>query len=408
MATFRYRALDSAGKPVDGHLSAPAEAQAVGQLQERGLLVLHVVASPGEPSAALGLSRLRAWCQREPLGAAQLAQFTQQLATLLGAGQPLDRALGVLLNQPGDERAQRLIARLREQVKGGQPLSAAMAEQGDQFSQLYLSMVRAGEAGGALENTLTQLSVYLERAQALRGEVINALTYPAFLVVGVLGSLALLMAYVVPQFVPIFTDLGVPIPLMTQSVLWLGQYLADYGLWLLAGLMGGASLWAASQQDPERRLRRDHRWLRLRGVGPLLQRLETARLARTLGTLLHNGVSLLSALAIARQVCGNRALQHAVNLATDQVKDGGALAHALGASGLLPTLALQMIQVGEESGQLDRLLIKVADVFDAEARRSIDRLLAALVPSLTIVMAVLVAFIMLAIMLPLMSLTSNI
>lgn len=408
MATFRYRALDSAGQPVDGHLSAATETQAVGQLQERGLLVLHVAATYGEQTQAAGLLRLRLWFHREPLGGSQLAQFTQQLATLLGAGQPLDRALGILLTQPGDERAQQLVARLREQVKGGKPLSAAMAEQGEQFAPLYLSMVRAGEAGGALETTLTQLSVYLERAQALRGEVINALIYPTFLVVGVLGSLALLMAYVVPQFVPIFTDLGVPIPLMTQGVLWLGQSLFDYGLWLLAAVTGAATLWAAGLQDPERALRRHRRWLGLRWAGPLLQRLETARLARTLGTLLHNGVSLLAALSIARQVCGNRALQHAVNEAANQVKDGAALAQALGSSGLLPTLALQMIQVGEESGQLDRLLLKVADVFDAEARRSIDRLLAALAPSLTIVMAVLVAFIMLAIMLPLMSLTSNI
>jgi general secretion pathway protein F len=148
--------------------------------------------------------------------------------------------------------------------------------------------------------------------------------------------------------------------------------------------------------------------LSIRMMGPLVQRLETARLARTLGTLLTNGVPLLTALSIGRQVCSNHALQGAVSQAADQVKDGGSLAAALSTSKLLPQLSLQMIQVGEESGQLDTMLIKVADVFDAEAKRGIDRLLAALVPSLTIVMAVLVAFIMLAIMLPLMSLTSNI
>ncbi|TWI56684.1 general secretion pathway protein F [Pseudomonas duriflava] len=403
MAQFRYRALDTAGEAINGQLEAPGQEEAVNQLQERGLLVLQVVPTQGE--AARGW---RAWFNRDPLSGAGLAQFTQQLATLLSAGQPLDRALSILLSQPSEDKSRRLIERIRERVKGGRPLSAALSEEGGQFSQLYISMVRAGEAGGSLEDTLAQLALYLERSQALRGEVINALIYPAFLVVGVLGSLALLMAYVVPQFVPIFADLGVPVPLMTQSVLWLGQFLSNYGLLILIGLIASLWLLGARLRDPERRMRWDRRLLSVRLMGPLIQRLETARLARTLGTLLGNGVPLLSALSIGRQVCANRALQGAVSEAADQVKDGGSLAAALGSSRLLPHLSLQMIQVGEESGQLDAMLIKVADIFDAEARRGIDRLLAALVPSLTIVMAVLVAFIMLAIMLPLMSLTSNI
>lgn len=403
MAQFRYRALDAAGESVTGHLEVAGQDEAVSQLQDRGLLVLQV--TPAQGNASQGW---RVWFNRDPLSGAGLAQFTQQLATLLGAGQPLDRALNILLSQPTEDKSRRLIERIRERVKGGKPLSAALSEEGGQFSQLYISMVRAGEAGGSLEETLAQLAQYLERSQALRGEVINALIYPAFLVVGVLGSLALLMAYVVPQFVPIFADLGVPVPFMTQSVLWMGQFLSQYGLLLLAVLVALIWFTGARLRDPERRIRWDRRMLSIRMMGPLVQRLETARLARTLGTLLTNGVPLLTALSIGRQVCSNHALQGAVSQAADQVKDGGSLAAALSTSKLLPQLSLQMIQVGEESGQLDTMLIKVADVFDAEAKRGIDRLLAALVPSLTIVMAVLVAFIMLAIMLPLMSLTSNI
>lgn len=283
-----------------------------------------------------------------------------------------------------------------------------MEEEGSQFSPLYLSMVRAGEAGGALENTLRQLSDYLERSQLLRGEVINALIYPAFLVVGVLGSLALLLAYVVPQFVPIFNDLGVPIPLITEVILGLGQFLGAYGLAVLAGL--SVTIWglAARLRNPRHREQYDRRLLGIRLIGPLLQRVEAARLARTLGTLLSNGVVLLQALVIARQVCTNRALQAQVAQAAESVKGGGTLASAFGAQPLLPDLALQMIEVGEQAGELDSMLLKVADVFDVEAKRGIDRLLATLVPSLTVLMAVLVAVIMLAIMLPLMSLTSNI
>ncbi|QVX16014.1 type II secretion system inner membrane protein GspF [Pseudomonas congelans] len=400
MSLFKYRALDAQGTPQNGTLEARDQDAAIATLQKRGLMVLQVDAA--------GLGGLRRALGSGLLNGAALVSFTQQLATLLGAGQPLERSLGILLKQPGQPQTKALIERIREQVKAGKPLSVALEEEGSQFSPLYISMVRAGEAGGALESTLRQLSDYLERSQLLRGEVINALIYPAFLVVGVLGSLALLLAYVVPQFVPIFKDLGVPIPLITEVILNLGEFLSDYGLAVLAGLI--ALIWgmAIRMRDPQRRERRDRRLLGIRVIGPLLQRIEAARLTRTLGTLLTNGVALLQALVIARQVCTNRALQAQVEQAAESVKGGGTLASAFGAQPLLPDLALQMIEVGEQAGELDTMLMKVADVFDVEAKRGIDRMLAALVPALTVVMAGMVAVIMLAIMLPLMSLTSNI
>ena len=398
MSLFKYRALDSQGVAHNGTLQAQDQAAAIAALQQRGWLLLHI------DTAASPLLRNA----RGQLKGAALVSFTQQLATLLGAGQPLERALGLLLKQPGQPQVRALIERIRDHVKAGKPLSAALEEEGDSFSPLYLSMVRAGEAGGALESTLRQLSDYLERSQLLRGEVINALIYPAFLVVGVLGSLALLLAYVVPQFVPIFQDLDVPIPLITEVILALGQFLGAYGLVVLAVLIAASWMAAVRLRDPLRRQRYDRRLLGIRVIGPLLQRVEAARLTRTLGTLLSNGVALLPALVIARQVCTNRALQAQVADAAEAVKGGGTLASAFGAQPLLPDLALQMIDVGEQAGELDSMLLKVADVFDVEANRGIERLLAALVPSLTVVMAVLVAVIMLAIMLPLMSLTSNI
>ncbi|TDV61346.1 type II secretion system inner membrane protein GspF [Pseudomonas sp. LP_7_YM] len=400
MAHFKYRALDAEGAVQKGALEASDQTAALTTLQQRGLLVLSLDASAG--------SDLRAVMRRSAMNGAALVSFTQQLATLLGAGQPLERALGILLRQTHEPKRQALLERVREQVKAGKPLSQALEEEHGQFSGLYISMVRAGEAGGSLEHTLRQLSDYLERSQMLRGEVINALIYPIFLVVGVLGSLALLLAYVVPQFVPIFRDLGVPIPLITQAILWLGEFLSAYGLLLLAAIV--VSIWsiAIMRRDPKRRQRHDRRVLLIKVIGPLLQRVEAARLARTLGTLLSNGVALLQAMTIVRQVCGNHALRAQVEHATDWVKGGGTLAQAFGEHPLLPELALQMIEVGEQAGNLDSMLLKVADVFDVEAKRGIDRLLAALVPTLTVVMAVMVAVIMLAIMLPLMSLTSNI
>ena len=400
MSLFTFRALDSQGVTQRGTLQAKDQAAAVAILHKRGWLLLQIDTA--------GSQGLRHAFVRGSLKGAALVSFTQQLATLLGAGQPLERSLGLLLKQPGQPQVRALIERIRDQVKAGKPLSAALEDEGASFSPLYLSMVRAGEAGGALESTLRQLSDYLERSERLRGEVINALIYPAFLVVGVLGSLALLLAYVVPQFVPIFQDLGVPIPLITEVILALGQFLGAYGLLLLSGLIVALGTLAARLRDPQRRERYDRRLLGLRVLGPLLQRVEAARLTRTLGTLLSNGVALLQALVIARQVCTNRALQAQVADAAESVKGGGTLASAFGTQPLLPDLALQMIDVGEQAGELDSMLLKVADIFDVEAKRGIDRLLAALVPSLTVVMAVLVAVIMLAIMLPLMSLTSHI
>ena len=400
MAYFKYRAVDADGGVRQGSLEATDQDSAARVLQQRGLLLLSL-----DTDVQTGLRGIR---QRGAMNAAALVGFTQQLATLLGAGQPLERSLGILLKQAGEPRRRALLERVREQVKAGKPLSQALEEEHGQFSSLYLSMVRAGEAGGSLEHTLHQLADYLERSQKVRGEVINALIYPIFLVVGVLGSLALLLAYVVPQFVPIFRDLGVPIPLITQAILGLGEFLSSYGLFLLAALVALAWGIAVARRDPQRRQRHDRRLLFVKVLGPLLQRIEAARLARTLGTLLSNGVALLQAMTLVRQVCGNHALRAQLEQAIQWVKGGGTLAQAFGEQPLLPELALQMIEVGEQSGNLDTMLLKVADVFDVEAKRGIDRLLAALVPSLTVVMAVMVAVIMLAIMLPLMSLTSNI
>ena len=403
MQSFKYRALDSSGVATHGLLDAENQEKAASLLQERGLLVLHL-----ETSTSSTTSSFKSWFQRLPLNAVELARFTQQLATLMGAGQPLERALNTLVRQPSKPEARLLLERIRDRVKGGQTLSSAMSLEGPQFSALYLSLIKAGEAGGELGETLGQLTAYLERAQKVRSEVINALIYPAFLIVGVLGSLMLLLAYVVPQFVPIFSGLGVPIPLITEAILGLGQFLGDYGLYLLVALVAAFLLFNRHLRTVTGRLSWDRRILLWWVAGPLLLRLETARLTHTLGTLLSQGVPLIASFDIALQVCKNQAIRGAVEQAIVKVKDGSRLSKALEAESVFPDLAIQMIQVGEESGTLDSMLLKVASVYDDDAKRSIDRLLAALVPSLTLIMAALVALIMLAIMLPLMSLTSNI
>ncbi|MBU6246371.1 MAG: type II secretion system inner membrane protein GspF [Xanthomonadaceae bacterium] len=404
MAQFRYRAVSDAGDMLQGQMEAASVEDVIARLQDQGHTPLEAALADAGGSGG----SFAALFARGPFSGDQLAQFTHQLATLLGAGQPLDRALGILLELPEGERAKKLIERVRDRVRGGSTLSQALDEEHGVFPKLYVSLVRAGEAGGSLEETLRRLADYLERAQQLRGSIVNALIYPAFLMVGVLGSLVLLLAYVVPQFVPIFQDMQVPIPLITRAVLALGNLIQGWW-WLIALLIAGAVFVRRAQlRDPDARLAAHAKLLQRRVVGPLLVKVETARIARTLGTLLKNGVPLLSSLTIARQVTSNRALDAALATAAEQVKGGAGLGFALAQSQRFPRLALQMVQVGEEAGQLDTMLLKVADTFELESRRAIDRLLAALVPALTIVMTVLVAIIMAAILLPLLSLTSNI
>jgi general secretion pathway protein F len=404
MSMFRYRAISAAGEALTGRMEAASVADVVARLQDQGHTPLE--AAPAEGAASGG--GLAGMFRKGTFTGDQLAQFTHQLATLLGAGQPLDRALGILLDLPEGERAKNLVERVRDRVRGGTTLSTALDEENGVFPRLYVSLVRAGEAGGSLDETLRRLADYLERAQALRGSIVNALIYPAFLMVGVLGSLVLLLAYVVPQFVPIFADMQVPIPLITQLVLALGTVISDWW-WAIALAMVVLGVFLRLRlRDPDTKLAFHGRLLTMRVAGPLLLKVETARIARTLGTLLKNGVPLLSSLAIARQVTGNRALDQALEQAAERVKGGSGLGSSLAQTERFPRLALQMIQVGEEAGALDTMLLKVADTFDVEAKRAIDRLLAALVPALTIVMTVMVAFIMAAILLPLLSLTSNI
>ena len=403
MPLFRYKALSSTGETLDGQMEAASEREVAARLQDQGHLPIEArsVDAGGEGGLLAGFLR------RRDLGPAQIQQFTQQLATLLGAGQPLDRALGILMDLPESEAARRVIARVRETVRGGAPLSSALEQQHGLFSKLYINLVRAGEAGGGLQIALARLADYLERSQALRASVINAMIYPAILMSVVTLTLIVMLAYVVPQFETVFDNAGIELPLISQIVLGLGMIVRDY-FWLIVGILAMVGLWLNRRwQEPEWRLRLDTRLLAQRWVGPMLARMETARFARTLGTLLGNGVPLLSALNIAGKVVGNRVLAGAIEEAAEAVKTGNGLAVSLGHRKVVPRLALQMIQVGEESGALDAMLLKVADTFDQETRHALDRMLAALVPALTVFMAVVVGLIIMAILLPLYEMTNS-
>jgi len=399
MTLFYYKAVTPSGETLEGQLDVGTHDEVIGKLQDAGNIPLEVREADSGDSASL----FAALFKRATLTQAQVVQFTQQLATLLGAGQPLDRGLQILLDLPESEKAKRLLERVRDQVRGGTPLSDALEAEHGSFSRLYVNMVRAGEAGGSLDETLARLADYLERSANLKSSVVNAMIYPAFLVGMVLMSLMVLLVYVVPQFAPMFADMGIEMPLITKIVLAVGSTLQNFW-WAILGAIVLTVGWLRRQMaDPVARLGIDERLLKMRVVGDVIRKVETARLARTLGTLLKNGVPLLNGLTVARNVMGNTVLAEAVGNAAEEVKTGGGLGYALTQSKRFPKLALQMISVGEESGELDTMLMKVADTFDIEVKNTLDRLLAALVPATTIVMTVVVAMIMLAIVLPIMN-----
>jgi len=402
MTLYRYKALNTRGEVLDGTMDAASEAEVALRLQEQG----HLPVEARPASEARGLGDWRAAFKPKPFSGQRLVQFTQQLATLLHAGQPLDRALTILLDLPEEPEAKRTITELRDAVRGGVSLSTALERQHGTFSRLYVNMVRAGEAGGSLEDTLQRLADYLERARALRGRVINALIYPAILIVMVGASLMFLLGYVVPQFAAMYDSLDAELPVFTRLVLGVGSFVRDWWIVLLIVPVLAAYAFALKLRDARFRARFDAWLLERRLAGPLAARIETARLARTLGTLLRNGVPLITALGIGRNVLGNLALAADVEAAAAEVKNGVGLSTALSRGGRFPRLAIQMVQVGEESGALDAMLMRTADTFDQQTGQSLDRMLAALVPAITMLLALVVMVVILAVLVPIYDLTS--
>ncbi len=402
MPVYNYKALNTRGEMLDGQMEAANDSEVVLRLQEQGHLPVEAkLASEGG-----GESTWRALLKPKPFAGERLVQFTQQLGTLLGAGQPLDRALTILLELPEDEVAKRTITDVRDAVRGGTALSTALERQHGTFSRLYINMVRAGEAGGSMHETLLRLADYLERSSAMRGRVINAMIYPTILLVMVGLSLMFLLGFVVPQFAAMYDSLDAPLPWFTKIVLGIGMLVRNWWIVILAipVLLGW---WVdRKRRDPVFRASFDAWILGQKFAGTLIAKLETARLARTLGTLLKNGVPLLTALGIGRNVLGNRALADTVEAAAEDVKNGLGLSAALAKGKVFPRLALQMIQVGEESGALDIMLLKTADTFEQETSLAMDRMLAALVPAVTLLLAGVVGIVIMSVLVPIYGLTN--
>ncbi|HKJ18039.1 MAG TPA: type II secretion system F family protein [Xanthomonadales bacterium] len=397
MPVFEYKAVAPSGETVQGTMEAPSMDMVILKLQEAGNIPLHAK----EAGGGLGLGNFS--LSRKGMNTREVGQFTQQLSTLLGAGLPLDRSLQVLKDLAENDKVGRAVTEIRDRVREGGSLSDALEERHGTFSRLYINMVRAGEVGGTLDTTLLRLTDYLERSAELRDSVISALIYPILLLALAAGSLILLLVYVIPQFTPIFEELGGDLPTITKVVLFAGSILQNFW-WALIGITVLIVVqFRRMLENQEKRFKWDARVLSMKWVGDLVAKLETARISRTLGTLLTNGVPLLSALSIARNVISNTVLRKDVSEAALQVKTGGSLARNLASGGRFPRLALQMISVGEETGKLDTMLLKVADTYDREVRNTIDRLLSIFTPVVTMILAGLIGTIVLSVLLAILS-----
>ncbi|MEM1080510.1 MAG: type II secretion system F family protein [Pseudomonadota bacterium] len=392
MALFEYKAVTPTGETLTGEMEAPSADLVIAHIQETG----NIPVQAKEVGSGFRLEALLRG--RQGLSQREIGDITGQLATLLGAGLPLDRSLGILVELAANERIASVLTKIRDRVREGISLSEALEERHGVFSRFYINMVRAGELGGALDQTLARMAEYLERAKELKDGVGSALVYPALLVLMAIGSLILLMVYVIPQFTPMFEDFGAELPLLTRIVMGVGETLKSFW-WGILGITLLVVLWFRSQmKQPKSRLQWDRRFLHMKWVGDLIAKIEMARLSRTTGTLLVNGVPLLSAISISRNVMTNTVLQEDVGQAAKKVKTGAPLARALNESGNFPRLALQMVNVGEETGQLDEMLLKVADTYDREVKTTIDRLMALMVPVLTLALAGLIGTIVMSVL----------
>ncbi len=394
MGRYWYKAASPAGEVSTGSLEGASVAEVVARLQAQGQVPIRVE-ERGRPAPR---SRPRLSLQRHRVKDAELAAFTRELATLLEAGLPLDRALGVLGALSANPALLSLVEDIRRRVQHGEALGAALAAHPRVFPPVYVNLVRAGESGGALETVLGRLAEHLERSRELRESVTSALIYPVILVLVAVGAVLLLLTYVVPQFAQLFADVDRELPLATRVVVGAGELLQNHGVALLAGTLALAALFQRLARRPGPRRRLQALALRTPLAGEFLRRADTARFARTLSTLLGNGVPLLEAFRGAGDVVEMLPLAERLGVVAERLREGGRLADELARAQALPAFAVQMIRVGEESGDLPSMLERVADVYERELQTSLRRALAVLEPALILVLGVVVAGIVMSIL----------
>ena len=397
MSGFEYSALDATGRETRGVVEADTERHARALLRERGLAPLAV---EGIRAAAAARSRFRERFSRPGLSRSGLALLTRQFATLVRAGLTLEECLNVLIEQSESAGAKRLLAAVRARILEGQSLSRGLADYPGSFPQIYRAMVEAGEQSGKLGDVLERLADFTENREALRDKVVIAFIYPALVTLVALAVVGLLLVYVVPQVTRVFANLGQTLPLATRILIAISDFVRASGAVSLGGLVVALVAANLALRDPARR-HRWHRWLlRVPLAGSLIRGVNAARFADTLGILTASGVPLLNSLQSAAAVLTNLPMRAAVDEAVRRVREGGALAPALGAAKLFPPLVIHLIASGEATGRLDTMLARAAEAQSRELENWIRGLTALLEPVLILAMGMVVLFVVVAILLP--------
>jgi len=402
MSTFQYTATDRAAKIVRGSMEAADERAVVTWLRANGYYPIKI----GQPGAVAevtpGLVRLPTRLGRGPSTQDVLA-FTQQLATLLEAGMELDRSLAILLDLTDNQRFRSILRGVLADIQSGSSFADSLAKHPRLFSRLYVNMVKAGEASGVLEMILSRLAGFLERSKAVRDEVTSAMIYPLLLLLVGGGAVVVMMNFVIPRFAQIFADTKQLMPLPTRILLAISTFTTSYW-WIFLGLIvvGWVALRAYLQTE-EGRVRWDQWKLELPLLGSLIREIEVSRFARTFGTLLQSGVSVLPAVSIVKETITNRVIAGAMSRLQEGAKRGEGISGPLRATGAFPSFSIHMAKVGEETGKLEEMLIKVADTYDERVRRTVKRLTSLLEPVLILTLGAIVGFIVLSMLLAIFS-----
>jgi general secretion pathway protein F len=399
METYSYEAASGDGSIVTGSIEAVSERAAVDRIQGMGYFPLKVNKAVEGSNIA---ERFTAIFQ-QGVKDKDVMTFTYQLGVLLDAGFPLDRALSILYELTDKKAFREIIKDILSQIRSGRSFSDALSKFKTVFPVFYVNMIKAGEAGGFLEDTISRMAVYLENTQALKEEIRSAVIYPSVLSIVGGAAIVILLTFVVPRFTSIFSDMGEALPLPTVILLKISNGLTSY--WWIIALCIAAFFFAVRRYLKTEAGARawDKARFRLPLFGRLFKEAVVSRFARTLGTLLQSGVPLLNALQIVRGTLGSESIAEMIQSVREEVRKGRGIAEPLKRSDIFPPMAVHMVKVGEETGRLDEMLTKIAERFDTEVRTSVKRMLSLLEPAMILFMGLIVGFIVIAMLLAIFS-----
>ena len=392
MTAYHFRAVSSDGKSRTGTLSAEDEKRVAQELRKQGLIPLYIGLTP-QGRSELALPKFHFGRKRDVLF------FTQELSTLLNAGVPLDRAISITSELGEKAEFRGVVNDILRTLKGGKSLADSLATKPDYFPAIYVNMVRAGEASGSLASIFERLSEYEKTRDELRGYIVSSMVYPALLTVVGFGSIFTLMYFVVPRFAQAFTVSNMKLPFMTQLLMDTSAYVKAYGLWFLGGLAAAIVLFKSYISTADGKYWWDGFRLKLPLLGDALRKAETAQFTRAMGTLISNGVPLVQSLNISRGIMTNKRMADSLELVAQGVKRGEGLASPLSAAGMFPPLTAHLVAIGEETGRLDTMFLRAADIYDADTKAAIKRFTSLFEPLIILVMGVAVGALILSMLL---------